>query len=32
MKFILCYFEEKIKKINSSKMLKIGTKMAKNEF
>ena len=27
-----CILGEKIKKINSSKMLKIGTKMAKNEF
>ncbi len=26
------YFREKIKKLNSSNMLKIGTKMAKNEF
>ena len=27
-----CILREKIKKTNSSKMLKIGTKMAKNEF
>jgi len=32
MRFILVYFREKIKKTNSSKMLKIGAKMAKNEF
>ena len=27
-----CILREKIKKTNSSKMLKIGAKMAKNEF